>query len=108
MALFAVPACGEFPGGQSSSLLSERYDQSAWKRCGRTVWRVVLDDVVLATLESDCPPIALAGGAWLWTQLEEARTVSELVSAMVDGSEEELLKLLGELERIGLVERVKR
>jgi hypothetical protein len=80
-----------------------------WRRSKTVLWRFVLDDAVLL-----CPgraePFALAGGARLWTLLDEPLRIDELLAALSaeqeSNSEKDLARLLGDLAEAGAVERL--
>lgn len=79
---------------------------TGWKRSDRTLWRAVLDDVVLLAPEGDADPIALAGGRRLWEMLAEEHRAAQLTELLGDSaSEHELRDLLESLAGAGLVER---
>lgn len=91
----------------------ERRDWAIWVRSEGALWRVVLNDVVLAAAGSDKEPMALSGGAALWETLETPTSWPELGREFSDasgpsesGGVEGLHHLLLELSRLELVRRV--
>jgi hypothetical protein len=71
-----------------------------------------MDDVVILVPGPDAEPFALAGGAALWSLLDEARTTHELLSALTADltvgvmAEAELDGLLARLAEVGAVDRI--
>ena len=80
-----------------------------WVRSANALWRVTLDDVVLAAADRDDPPFAVSGGAPLWRLLASGGTAEDLAASLgAEGQEVDLERLLVSLAEAGLVERVVR
>lgn len=78
-----------------------------WRRSPATLWRVVLDDVVVAAVDDDKPPLALSGGAHLWQALAEPRSLDELLDdSTVGHRRQEMQALLQSLVDARLVEMI--
>lgn len=86
-------------------------EPARWRRTEATLWRAVLDDVVI--MASGRPePFALSGGLALWDLLGQPRTQVELAVALVGEERREsdlegaLAALLAELVACGAIERL--
>ncbi|HWG73751.1 MAG TPA: PqqD family protein [Acidimicrobiales bacterium] len=83
-----------------------------WKRNAAVLWRAVLDDAVLL-IPDQVEPLALSGGAALWSLLEVpqaaedlARTLGERTGASRTDVEGALRALLARLVQLGAVDRL--
>ncbi len=80
-----------------------------WTRSESALWRIVMDDLIVAAADGDQPPFAVSGGARLWTVLAESTTLAELAEELGAGARiEELEGLLDQLADAGVVERADR
>lgn len=98
-----VPIRSWRPGSTPNDLAST----PRWKRADESLWRTVLEDVVVVSARGDSEAFAISGGATLWKLLERPRELSELAASLgAPAGQAGLADLLASLLDAGVVERV--